>query len=283
MVSRAECSIKRHEDGERAWPRCLNPNKTKIAKRVIEVFEFFDDHSQKATVMDIVRRYGRPQSSTSELLASLVEMGLLYKDARSRSYSPTPRLATLGASAQPGIIRDGRLFAFMDRLAYSTRCGVALLGIVGTHAQLFRWSPGTDPLTADLGCGASEPLSATAAGLLLLSTMNAEQAGRMLWRRNAEAPGGLKFIPPVVGERVSGFRRESHASGPSGFVAGAQLTATLLPRGEDERPLALGVIYPADAAIDADALRATIQHGVSQCAQPEDMGVTSPGRLMMAV
>ena len=72
----------------------LESNKTKIAKRVIEVFEFFDQGSPSATVMDIVRRYRRPQSSTSELLASLVEMGLLYKDMRSRSYSPTPRLAT---------------------------------------------------------------------------------------------------------------------------------------------------------------------------------------------
>jgi DNA-binding IclR family transcriptional regulator len=248
----------------------LESNKTKIAKRVIEVFEFFDEASPKATVMDIVRRYGRPQSSTSELLASLVEMGLLYKDARSRSYSPTPRLATLGATAQPGIIRDGRLFAFMDRLAYQTRCGVGLFGMVGTHAQVFRWSAGADPLTRDLGCGASEQLSATTAGLLLLSTLGPDQAGRMLWRLNAEAAAHQKFNPAEVGERVAAFRRQGHATGTAGFIAGAQLTATLLPRRPDERPLALGLVYGPDAAIDSDALVATLKRGVSQCAAPED-------------
>ena len=53
-------------------------NKAKIARRVIEVLEYFDDNHREATVMDIVRRYNRPQSSTSELLSSLVDLGLLY-------------------------------------------------------------------------------------------------------------------------------------------------------------------------------------------------------------
>ena len=254
----------------------LESNKTKIAKRVIEVFEFFDEHSPRATVMDIVRRYGRPQSSTSELLASLVEMGLLYKDARSRSYSPTPRLATLGAAAQPGIIRDGRLFAFMDRLACSTRCGVALFGMVGTHAQIFRWSAGADPATRNLGCGASEPLSGTTAGLLLLSTLPADQAGRMLWRLNAEAPPARKFNPAEIADRVAAFRRQGHATGPAGYVPNATTTATLLPRAEHERPLALGMIHPADAAIDTDALLGTIQRAITLCNAPEDDHLPTP-------
>lgn len=262
----------------------LESNKTKIAKRVIEVFEFFDSGSPKATVMDIVRRYGRPQSSTSELLASLVEMGLLYKDVRSRSYSPTPRLASLGATAQPAMIRDGRLFAFMDRLAFQTRCGVALFGTVGTHAQLFRWAPGTDPLTRDLGCGASEGLAQSTAGLLLLSTVPADQAGRILWRLNAEAGPHDKFNPAEMSERVAAFRRQGHATGPAGFVRGAQVTAALLPHGADERPLALGLIYGAGAAIDADALVATLKRGIAQCSAPEDGPFASaPAPLMMAV
>ena len=247
----------------------LGSNKTKIAKRVIEVFEFFDQTSPRATVMDIVRRYGRPQSSTSELLASLVEMGLLYKDARSRSYSPTPRLATLGALAQPQIIRDGRLFAFMDRLAYSTRHAVALVGMVGTHVQIFRWSPGTAPATRDLGSGAAEPLSSGVAGLLLLSTLENDQVRRMLWRLNAEAHHEAKFNPAETAEQIAALRRVGHATGLSGFGAKLQATATLLPRVGDERPLALAVLYPSGAAIDPEALRATLDHGIAQCAAPE--------------
>ena len=263
----------------------LESNKTKIAKRVIEVFEFFDEHSPKATVMDIVRRYGRPQSSTSELLASLVEMGLLYKDPHSRSYSPTPRLATLGTSAQPDIIRKGHLFALMDRLAYSTRCGVALFGMVGTHVQIFRWTEGANQLGHELGCGAAERLAASTAGLLLLSSLTPDQAGRMLWRLNAEAPADAKFSPSALADQVTGYRRQGHASGAAGFVPEAQVTATLLPRSGEERPLALGVVYAADAAVDTDALVATLKRNIAQCAEPQagEQPSPIPTPFMMAV
>jgi DNA-binding IclR family transcriptional regulator len=243
----------------------LEPNKAKIAKRVIEVFEFFSENSQQATVMDIVRRYGRPQSSTSELLATLVEMGLLYKDSRSRYYSPTPRLAALGISAQPEIIRNGHLFAFMDRLAQTTRHSVALFGMVGTQAQIFRLAPGPDPVMRDIGYGACERLSASAAGLLLLSTLPPEQASRILWRLNAEAPAEEKFNPVEMREHVAALRRQGYATGPAGFGASMQMVATLLPRTGEERPLALGLLHPAHASVDAEALVATMNHDLAQC------------------
>jgi DNA-binding IclR family transcriptional regulator len=263
----------------------LEPNKAKIAKRVIEVFEFFNENSQQATVMDIVRRYGRPQSSTSELLATLVEMGLLYKDSRSRYYSPTPRLAALGISAQPEIIRNGHLFAFMDRLAQTTRNSVALFGMVGTNVQIFRLSPGPEPSLREIGYGACEQLSASAAGLLLLSTMPAEQASRILWRLNAEAPAEEKFNPVETREHVASLRRQGHAMGQAGFVAGVQMVATLLPRAGAERPLALGMMYPAAATIDTEALLATMNHGIAQCSTQSETvyPVTAAAPFMMAV
>src|SRR6516225_1471119 len=128
-----------------------DPNKAKIARRVIEVLEFFDEHQNQATVMDIARRYNRPQSSTSELLAILVEMGLLYKDPQSRSFSLTPRAAMLGSISQPNIVRDGRLAMLSERLATETCLGVAVMGIIGLDAQIFRWLPGTSPIMGPLG------------------------------------------------------------------------------------------------------------------------------------
>lgn len=264
----------------------VEPNKAKIAKRVIEVFEFFNENSQKATVMDIVRRYGRPQSSTSELLATLVEMGLLYKDSRSRYYSPTPRLAALGISAQPDIIRNGQLFSLMDRLAQTTRHSVALFGMVGTQVQIFRLSPGPEPVLHENAYGACEQLSASAAGLLLLSTLPAEQANRLLWRLNAEAAPAQKFNPVEAREQVAAMRRQGFAAGPAGFAPGLNMVATLLPRTDAERPLALGLLYPAHAAsIDAEALAATITRGLAQCSPEDEPAYAAPARqpFMMAV
>lgn len=260
----------------------LESNKTKIAKRVIEVFEFFDNNNRQATVMDIVRCYGRPQSSTSELLASLVEMGLLYKDQRSRTYRPTPRLATLGSSAQPGIVREGRLFAFMDRLAQSSRHGIALFGQVGTYVQLFRWTAGQQSI--GVGSGASERLSDSAAGQLLLATMSGGEAGKILRRLNAEATENQKFHYATMLERVALWQKQGHASGEAGFAPGMRVTAVLLPSGGADRPLAVGMIYPAGAAVDTEALVATLKNGIDQClAEPRsDMQASAP-TLMRAV
>jgi DNA-binding IclR family transcriptional regulator len=224
-------------------------------------------------VMDIVRRYGRPQSSTSELLASLVEMGLLYKDARSRSFLPTPRLASLGRSGLPASLRNGRLFAFMDRLAYQTRLAVALVGVVGTHAQIFRWSPGSDSSTRDLGCGAATALSDSVAGLLLLAAMQPDYARRILWRLHAEGPEHERFLPAEVQEQVRQFRRQGHATGSSGFAGGMRMTAMLLPIAEGDRPLAVGLLYPEFCSIDPDALVATLERGIAQCHEQDDAGI----------
>lgn len=261
----------------------LESNKTKIAKRVIEVFDYFDSESRTATVMDIARRYGRPQSSTSELLASLVEMGLLYKDAASRSYAPTPRLAVLGNSAQPDILRDGRLYCFMDRLAQSTRHSVALFGMVGTHVQIFRCAPG---LEANVGIegGASTVLSSSAAGLLLLSSLGADRARKTLWRLHAEASAEAKFDYSATSEWVGDLVYKRQATGDAGFVPGAKVTSVLLPRGLDDRALALGVIYPAHVTLDSDALIATLNHGIAQSAvQIDDVGPVIPTPLVRAV
>jgi DNA-binding IclR family transcriptional regulator len=244
----------------------LEPNKTKIAKRVFEIFEFFCDNGQKATVMDIVRRYGRPQSSTSELLSSLVEMGLLYKDPHSRSYTPTPRIAALGTSAQPEIIRDGGLFTLMDRLAEQTGRSVALFGMVNTHVQVFRLAAGIEPMSHKIAYGASEQISASAAGLLLLSTFAPDQAARMLWRLNAEAEADEKFDLVTLKDRVAAFRRQGYAVGDAGFSPDLHVAATLLPRSSIRRPLALGVIFRDQEDADTMALVAAMNQGIAKCA-----------------
>ena len=254
----------------------LEPNKTKIAKRVFEIFEFFCDNGQKATVMDIVRRYGRPQSSTSELLTSLVEMGLLYKDPRSRSYSPTPRIAALGTSAQPEIIRDGGLFILMDRLANSTGMRVALFGMVGTHVQIFRITPAGESAANKIAYGASERLSASTAGLLLLSTFAPDQVARVLWRLNAESEAEQKFDIAEFKERVARFRCHGHAVGGLGFAPGVNVAATLLPRSSIRRPLAMGIILPADAEVDTKALISTMNQGIAKCAAAQNGDYYAP-------
>ena len=247
-------------------------NKAKIARRVIEVLEYFDDTHRDATVMDIVRRYNRPQSSTSELLSSLVELGLLYKDTYSRSYSLAPRAALLGAASQTGMVRSGALVRLVDRLVAQTGLSVAIFGMVGLNAQIVSWraSPrGLSPAIRNLFGGMQEPLFASAAGWLLLSTVPQPRADGIVRRLNAEAPEDRKFSAADMSLRLTQCRENGCALGPAGFNSTADVLAALLPDTGTGHPLAVGFVYGPDARVQPEALLECLREAIRACCTPE--------------
>ncbi len=252
-------------------------NKAKIAKRVIEVLEFFDDDHPQATVMDIVRRYERPQSSTSELLSSLVDLGLLYKDPCSRSYTLTPRAALLGSVSQPDIVRDGRLSILIDRLVAQTGLSVALFGMVGLNTQIFSWRSGKRTLrTAEPKgfCGGMQDrLSDSSVGWLMLSTIAQPRRDGTVRRLNAEAAPERKFSVPDMTARIQACQNYGHTLGPVGFGSIADACAILLPGQPDSRPMAIGFVYEPSEQIDPLALIHCLQDAVRRCVEPAEAPV----------
>ncbi len=244
-------------------------NKAKIAKRVVEVLEFFDTEHREATVMDIVRRYDRPQSSTSELLSSLVDLGLLYKDPCSRAYTLTPRAAMLGSISQPDIVRDGRLTTLIDRLVAQTGLGVAVFGIVGLNTQIFSWRPGARPVrTANsrgFSGGLQDRLSDSAAGWLLLSTIAQPRRDGLVRRLNAEATEDRKFSFQEMSARVLAAHEVGSSVGPLGFGTIADSCTVLLPGQIEGRPMAVGFVYEPSAQIDPGALIQCLTEAVQHC------------------
>jgi DNA-binding IclR family transcriptional regulator len=244
-------------------------NKAKIAKRVIEVLEFFDESHPQATVMDIVRRFDRPQSSTSELLSSLVDVGLLYKDPQSRSYSPTPRAAMLGCAAQPSVVRDGRLTGLIDRLSAQTGLAVAVFGMVGLKVQVYTWREGQRPLRTPnpfaISGGQKEHLTDSAAGRLLLSTIPQARRESMLRRLNAEACDERKFPFAEMAGKLQQCHVDGQVAGAAGFGTNAQVATVLFPEQPANQPLAIGFVYDASEQVDPTALLETLNDAVVRC------------------
>lgn len=244
-------------------------NKAKIAKRVVEVLDYFDHEHQTATVMDIVRRYGRPQSSTSELLSSLVELGLLYKDMETRSYTLTPRAAIMGSLAQPDFVRDGRLNRLVDRLADQTHLSVGIFGVVGLESQIFCWHNGEPPLKSSnpkgIFGGMQEHLTDTAAGILLLSTIDKQRREGMIRRLNAEASEDTKFDYREMVEKVERARDCGYAVGRMGYGSIADCCAVLIPGNGETRPLALGLVYEPGEGVNPEDLVEMLRAAVGEC------------------
>ncbi len=247
-------------------------NKAKIAKRVIEVLDFFDHDHPTATVMDIVRRYDRPQSSTSELLSSLVELGLLYKDMTTRSYTLTPRAAMLGSWTQPEYVRDGRLNALVDRLSAQTNLSVGVFGMVGLEAQIFCWHNGQPPLRSasvdGIYGGMQERLSESAVGLLLLSTVERYRRDGILRRLNAEAAPERQFACRDVADINDEAGHSGHVIGRMGYGSIADVCAVLIPDETLSRPMALGIVYEPDGKNDPAELLAMLREAVSDTLAP---------------
>lgn len=242
-------------------------NKAKIARRVIEVLEYFDDSHREATVMDIVRRYNRPQSSTSELLSSLVELGLLYKDPNSRSYSLAPRAALIGAAGQTGVVRDGRLMGLVDRLAAQTGLSVAIFDRVGLKTQIVSWHTGpraSAKATRGLYGGLQEPLCDSAPGWLLLSTIDESRRDGTLRRLNAEASDDRKFAVAEMSARLDLCRDSRHVRGKLGFGSQADVVAALLPGQDETHPLAIGIVYGEEDRVSRDSLLRCLDEAIVQ-------------------
>lgn len=247
-------------------------NKAKIAKRVVEVLDFFDEDHPTATVMDIVRRYDRPQSSTSELLSSLVELGLLYKDMGTRSYRLTPRAALIGSQTQPDFVRDGRLNGLIEKIAGQTHLSVGVFGMVGLDTQIFTWHNGEPPLKGKtakgLYGGMLERMCDSAVGQLLLSTVDRQRREGMLRRMNAEASPDRQFVFADMAERVRLAGDKGQIVGPMGFGSIADVCAVLIPDLSLERPMALGIVYEPVVQNDPEALLSMLRDAVYDCMAP---------------
>lgn len=243
-----------------------NGNKAKIAKRVVEIFEFIDEENREVTVMDIVRRYDWPQSSTSELLASLVDLGLLYKNSFSRTYTLSQRAAMLGSGCQPAIVRDGRLTHMIDRLVVQTGLNVATFGIVGVRSQIFSWRAGvTGQMSGPFSLygGMQERLTDSATGWLLLSTIAQPRRDGMVRRLLADMQEEAKPSFAEMTARITACRDRGHATGPVGCGSSAQVTAVLLPGQPEGRPLAIGFVYEPSAVIEETALLRCLRDAIT--------------------
>ncbi len=211
----------------------------KSAKRVLAVLEFFNESRQEATVMDIVRAYGYPQSSTSELLSCLVELGFLNRDRSQRTYRPTAKVAVLGAWTYPRLFRHGKLLKMMDTLAAETGCTVFLAGAVGVAYEFYHTVFGSSIVRSEDGPGI---LTKGPVGRLLLSTHDRSDIRKVVHRLNSETDESQRVRCEDLLMEVDQIRKQGFATS-SGLAEGlGGVIAVRLPRHAADEVLVLGMV-----------------------------------------
>jgi DNA-binding IclR family transcriptional regulator len=219
--------------------RSLDPKKIKSAQRALEVLEYFRGGRTEATVMDIARSMGYPQSSTSELLSCLVALGYLTRDRAARTYRPTARVAVLGAWVQPTLFREGRLLPTMDALAQETGATVVLGNRVGLEIQYIH---AVAP-AGDAGVGEAASLTHSAMGKAVLAAMDRNYMRKLLHRLNAECAADERVPFDAMAQECDEIQTHGYASAPE---QGRRMIAMLLSHPSQEDGLALGLVVSAE-------------------------------------
>lgn len=257
---------------ERATSEASKGQSDKVVKsagRVLRILEFFDARREAASVIDVARALGMPQSSTSVLLRSLTLMGYLDYDSRSRTYRPTSRVAILGNWVNPVLVQRGGVLDTMRDL--SARTGLTALltarnGLSAQHIYVVR----PDKCVSEHHVSDTQPLASSAAGELFLSLLADLEVSKLIRRVNAYAGRAEKIVRvPDLLLRLAEIRKRGFVYRASDKGAGSATLAMLIPNAQG--PLALGLAGPQNQIEGScDGLVAVMRRHITALAQLGD-------------
>jgi IclR family KDG regulon transcriptional repressor len=213
----------------------------KSAHRVLEILEYFDQDRRHATVMDMSRTLSYPQSSTSELLRCLTRLGYLHYNRFRRTYSPTARVALLGAWVKPALFRGGPILSAIDRVAELIDETVILSTASNYVVQHLHVIHGHGEDAIDAHVGDTLPLLHSPQGKLLLSSYQNDHIRSAVHRLNAEEPDLSRHVRLVdVMEELAGLREKGWLITEE--ADGSGCIAVLLPARRGMDRLAISVL-----------------------------------------
>jgi len=219
----------------------------KSAGRVLEIFEFFAHRHAPATVSEVSDGLGYPLSSTSVLLRSLLTLGYLEYEPRSREYGPTIRFAVLGTWIFDRLFSDEEAIPrLMDELQAETGETIVLAMGHGLYVDYIRILQSVAPVRFHVKPGARRPIWRPAAGKALLAGRTDEEVSAMLRRANADPLHGDPVpIHPLLRE-LARIREQGYAVSEGAIVPDTAMIAMAIPVPGGHRPLAMAVSGPLE-------------------------------------
>src|SRR5271168_1557563 len=89
----------------------------KSSGRTIQILEYFSDVRRDATICEISRALGYPQSSTAALLHTLVRMGYMTFNREARTYKPAGSIVFLGSWVDERLANGGPVQPLTESVA----------------------------------------------------------------------------------------------------------------------------------------------------------------------
>ncbi|UGY17259.1 IclR family transcriptional regulator [Bradyrhizobium septentrionale] len=229
-----------------------NSNKTAIVKsamRTFAVLEFFRETKRAASVTEISSALEMPQSSTSVLLSSLVELNYLEYDRQTRRFIPSYRVNLLGDWIRRSPFRDAKLTDLMEELWTATGGETVMLGQQAGAAgmQYLHVVRSGYQLQFITHAGQIRPMVRTALGHVLLSQMPNTKIRGIIRRNNSEEPSqSARVRESAFLEEVERIRRRGFSESSGRTTPGANTIGMLVPLPRRRAPLAIGIGGPIE-------------------------------------
>lgn len=218
----------------------------KSAARVLEVFEYFAHRQSPASVSEVAGALEIPTSSTSVLLKSLLRLGYLEHDPRTRDYLPTIRFAVLGAWMLEGLFAEEEPTPrIMDALSRETEETIVLGMEHAPHVDYIRILQSIAPVRFHLKPGARRPIWRAAAGRALLAQWPTARIEQLLRAVNADAANARVEVEPFLAS-LEAVRSQGYAITDAEITPDAAMIAMPAPAGPGRRPIALAVCGPLE-------------------------------------
>ena len=221
----------------------------KSAGRVLQILELFDDIQRDARVAEIAERLSFPQSSTSILLRSLVDLGFMDYLPESRSFLPSPRVTLLGTWLDKGPVRNGSLIRMLEDISQQTGDTVIIAARSGIFSQYIHVLQARSAMRFHVPQGSRRLAVWSATGCALLIKCTEKEIRALCTRTNAEASHGQSHIEiNDVLKNIEQTKRAGYFFSTGLVTPGAGSIAVPLPDGIDghDRALTVAVSGPLD-------------------------------------
>ncbi|MEN3383391.1 MAG: hypothetical protein V7608_3435 [Hyphomicrobiales bacterium] len=220
----------------------MQPSQVKSAARAIEILEYFKKVREPRAMSEIGLALGYPQSSTTVLLKTLIALGYLNFDRRARVYFPTPKVTSLGDWIPRALFGTSRVLEAMHDVHAATGETVSIGTKNDVYLQYVQIIQSVHALRFHVDEGTLRPLTQSALGWLLMSTMPDEQVDNIIRRANIATPSAADRVKlPEMMKRIHQIRGKGYCSAENVPFLGGATICVLLPLTIQNQPVVLGL------------------------------------------
>lgn len=207
------------------------PNsQVKSATRAIEILEYFRRFRQPRAMSEIAQALNYPQSSATVLLKTLVSLGYLNFDRKERLYFPTPKVTALGDWVPRVLFGTGRVLDALRDVHAQTGETVSINTRNDIYLQYVKIIQSVHALRFHVDEGTLRPLTQSAVGWLLLSTLTDDKIDNTVRRANIATPRAEDRVKVAdIMERVREIRQQGYAWTENIPFLGGGTICVLLP------------------------------------------------------